>query len=215
MGVYRHRYGRVGFFFYSVARIYAWLFGWKVIGEQPKEPKAIGIIAPHTSNWDVLLMFIMANSMRLKSNWLAKDSLLKPPFGPLFRALGAIPVDRSSSQNVVDQVVDIFAHTDQLYLAIAPEGTRRKTDHWRTGFYWMALKAQVPVVLMYIDYAKKEVGFGDIVYVTGDIEADFERFRAFYAQVTPRHPARRSDVRLRADAPRTAPESAARQSIGS
>lgn len=207
MAVYQHRYGRVGWFFYSISKLYAWLFGWKVIGEEPEERKAIGIIAPHTSNWDVLLMFVMANCMRLKSNWLAKDNLLKPPFGFLFRALGAIPVDRASSQNVVDQVADIFANTDQLYLAVAPDGTRKKTDYWRTGFYWMALKAEVPVVLMYIDYAKKEVGFGDQFYVTGDIEKDFQRFKAFYDQVTPKHPALRSDVRLRDDASRKAPPS--------
>lgn len=205
MAVYQHRYGRVGWFFYSISRLYAWVFGWKIIGEEPEENKAIGIIAPHTSNWDVLLMFVMANCMRLKSNWLAKDSLLKPPFGFLFRALGAIPVDRSSSQNVVDQVADIFAHTDKLYLAIAPEGTRKKTDHWRTGFYWMALKAEVPVVLMYIDYAKKEVGFGDQFYLSGDIEKDFERFKAFYDQVTPKYPELRSPVRLKDDASRSAP----------
>lgn len=208
MAVYQHRYGRVGWFFYSLSKFLAWLFGWTVVGEQPEERKAIGIIAPHTSNWDVALMFIMANCMRLKSNWLAKDSLLKPPFGFLFRALGAIPVDRSSSQNVVDQVADIFANTDQLYLAVAPDGTRKKTDYWRTGFYWMALKAEVPVVLMYIDYAKKEVGFGDKFYVSGDIEADFRRFKEFYDQVTPRHPELRSDVRLRDDASRSAPKSA-------
>lgn len=189
MPVFNKRFGRVGWFRHGLARLYAWLSGWRVVGELPDDPRMIGILAPHTSNWDVFYMYLMAENFRIKANWLAKDSLLRPPWGWFLRPLGAIPVVRSEHHNMTDAVAETILAYDRLYLAIAPEGTRRRVDTWRTGFYHIARKAGVRVILMYIDYRKKEVGFGPIIDpANGGIQRDFETIRAFYAGVTPKHP---------------------------
>ena len=173
------------------------LLGWRVVGGDtiPPDPRVMGIIVPHTSGWDVFYMFVMAYSMGIQANWLAKDSLFKNWYLRwFFRLLGGIPVDRSKSNNYVEAVANLINEQDTLYLAIAPEGTRTKGDRWRTGFYYIALKAKVRIVLMYVDYKKKEVGFGPILTPSGDIHADFEIMKAFYADVTPKHPDRRNDM---------------------
>lgn len=197
MSQFKQRFGKVSWFWYSVARAYAWLFGWKLVGSAPKETKMIGIIAPHTSNWDVALLYVMANSFRIKSNWLAKDSLLRPPLGWILRPLGALPVDRSRHLNYVDQVANIIRNQDHIYLAIAPEGTRKRTDRWKTGFYYIAIAAGVPIICMKVDYGTKELGFGPIVYPTGDIHKDCEVIFDFYRNVTPLVPEYRSDMCFR------------------
>lgn len=191
------RYGRVTWFWYTVARVYAKVFGWKVEGTLPPDPKMIGIIAPHTSNWDVFLLYVLANSFRIKANWLAKDALLRPPIGWLLRPLGAIPVDRSNPQNVVKQVADQFGAQDAMYLAIAPEGTRSKSEYWKTGFYHIAMKANVKVIFMYIDYRRKVMGFGPVLDPSGDIHADFEIVKDFYKDITPKYPECRNEMKIR------------------
>ena len=190
--MFRRRFGKVSWFWYSVARLYAWLFGWKLVGQAPIETKMIGIIAPHTSNWDVLLLYVMANSFRIKSNWLAKDTLLRPPLGWLLRPLGALPVERSRHHNYVEQVASIIRGQEHIYLAIAPEGTRGYTDCWKTGFYYIALAAKVPIICMKIDYGTKEMGFGPIVHPTGDLQRDCEAIFDFYRDVTPYRSSNRS-----------------------
>lgn len=197
MARFRRRFGRVGLFWYLVAKWYARLTGWKIIGELPKEKKCIGIIAPHTSNWDVFFCYVIANNFRIKSNWLAKHTLLRPPLGWLLRPLGALPVDRSAPHGVVGECVRILGEMDAVYLAIAPEGTRHKTDHWKTGFYQISEQSGVPYVCMIIDYGKKECGFGPVLYPTGDMEADFQRVWDVYRDVTPLHPKNRSEMRLK------------------
>lgn len=188
LAAFNKRFGRVSLFWHWVARSYAWILGWKVTGTLPDDPKMIGIIAPHTSSWDVVWMYVMADTFRIKANWLAKESLLRPPIGWLLRPLGAIPVVRTEHRNVTDSVAATIAEYDHLYLAIAPEGTRHRAPYWRTGFYHIALKAKLRIIFMYIDYKKKEVGFGPVLTPTGDIEADFKIIRDFYQGVTPRHP---------------------------
>lgn len=191
------RFGRVGWFWYTVARVYAKVFGWKVEGELPDDPKMIGIIAPHTSNWDVFLLYVLANNFRIKSNWLAKKELLRPPLGWLLRPLGAIPVDRGNPHHVVKGVARQIDEQDAMYLAIAPEGTRSKSAYWKTGFYHIAMKANVKVIFMYIDYRRKAVGFGPVLDPSGDIHADFEIIKDFYKDITPKYPECRNEMKIR------------------
>jgi len=194
---FQKRFGKTPGPLALLARLYARVFGWKITGGLPDDPKLIGIIAPHTSNWDVFMMYIMAYNHGITANWLAKNNLFRGPLKYVFRFLGAIPIDRSGRKNIVDQVVQIIQESDHLYLAIAPEGTRRKTDYWRTGFYWIAHKAGIRVIFMYIDYAKKETGFGPILEPSGDIYADFEKIKDFYRDVTPLNPEKRSEMALK------------------
>ena len=189
-------FGNVSGFLHGVAVLYTKVFQWRVVGfeHMPDDPKAIGILAPHTSNWDVWMMYIMAYHMRIRANWLAKDSLFCWPLGWFFGKMGGISIDRSGSHNVVEQTVAALNSYDRFYLAIAPEGTREKTNRWRTGFYHIAMKAKVRIVPMFIDYKKHEIGFGPVLTPSGDIHKDFEILRAFYAGVTPKHPELRSDM---------------------
>jgi 1-acyl-sn-glycerol-3-phosphate acyltransferase len=185
-----YRYGQVTWFWYTIARLYCRLFGWKVTGQEnlPDDPRMIGIIAPHTSNWDVWMMYVMADHMRIKANWLAKDSLFKWYSGWFYKMMGGIPVKRDKRMNMVDQTAEIIRKYPRIYLAVAPEGTRSYTDHWKTGFYYIALKAGVKIICMFIDYKKREVGFGPVIEPSGDIHADFEIIRDFYSGVTGLYP---------------------------
>ena len=108
-----------------------------------------------------------------------------------------MPIDRSSRHGVVDQMVQQFAEHDRLLLVIPASGTRKRLDHWKSGFYWVAHKAKVPMALCYMDYAKKEAGFKDLIHTTGDVSADMDKVRAAYADVQPKYIANRSDIRLR------------------
>lgn len=196
MKEFKKRYGRAPWFLRPIAVVYAKLFGWKVVGfeNMPPDPKMIGILVPHTSNWDVWMMYIMEYNMGFQANWLVKDSVFKWYLGWFFHLLGGIPVDRSKSNNFVDAVANMLDQQESMYLAIAPEGTREKGPRWRTGFYWIAMKARVKIILMFIDYKKKEVGFGPVITPSGDIHADFELMKAFYAGVTPKYPENRNDM---------------------
>ena len=169
-------------------RLLAWiagrllrLIGWRVEGSLPDVPKVIAIGAFHTSNWDFPIMMLAAIKLRLSVNWIGKDGLFRWPFGRLMRALGGIPIRRDSSHNAVEQVIESINAHDTIFLVIAPEGTRRYVDHWKTGFYWMAHGAGVPIMLTYINYQRKVIGVGELFYPTGDIEADFARLREFYS----------------------------------
>ena len=191
------RFGKTPPALHLLALILGKLFGWRVVGGDriPPDPRAMGIIVPHTSMWDVFFLFVMAYTMGIQANWLVKDTVFKKWYLRwFFRLLGAIPVDRTKSHNMVDAVVQLINEHNNIYLAIAPEGTRTKGNRWRTGFYYIALKAKIPIVLMYTDYKKKETGFGPILTPTGDIQADFKIMKEFYAGVTPKYPERRNDA---------------------
>ncbi|MCC6145873.1 MAG: 1-acyl-sn-glycerol-3-phosphate acyltransferase [Candidatus Hydrogenedentes bacterium] len=201
MKTFEHRFGDSPSFLRWFAVAYAKVFGWKVVGKAPEEKKMMGIIAPHTSQWDVFIMYIMAYNMGISANWLAKDNIFIWPLSIFWRKMGAIPVNRRQHTNFVDQVAGLFDQYPSLYLAIAPEGTRAYTDRWKTGFYWIALKAKVKIVLMYIDYERKETGFGPIIEPSGDIEKDFELIKAFYSTITPLYPEKRSAMVINAARP--------------
>lgn len=179
------------------ARLILRLLGWRIVGQPPDIPKYVMLGVPHTSNADGFLMLLVATAVRLRLNFLIKDSWFKGPIGPLARRLGGVPIDRSTSRNTVGQIVEAFESRDELAFVITPEGTRRYTDHWRSGFYHIAKRANVPVVLGFIDYGKKQIGFGPAIELTDDTAADMDRIRAFYADKTARYPEKSGPIRLR------------------
>ncbi len=173
--------------------LYLFLFkiaGWKIIGSFPKElKKYIIAVAPHTSNWDFPVGLAARSILRIqKARFLGKSQLFKPAYGWFFRALGGYPVERSSSHDMVDQVANIFNSHDEFILAMAPEGTRKKVEKFRTGFYYIAKKADVPIIPVGFDFGKKEVVVGQPLYPSGNMEADFEILYSFYSNIRGKNP---------------------------
>ena len=164
------------------------IMGWKIIGTNPKIKKYITISAPHTSNWDFLIGRCFAYMRGIKPKYLIKSELYFWPLSILIRWNGGIPVYRKKGKNTVDQVVDQLNATDEMILGIAPEGTRAKVRKWKTGFYHIAQKAEVPIVLMYMDYAKKEIGFLDVLYPSGDLPKDMEMIQEYYKDKVGKNP---------------------------
>lgn len=169
---------------------------WRMEGELPG-PKCVVIGAPHTSTWDFPIVMLLFWSLSIDARWVAKHTIFRWPIGWLMRALGGIPVDRTSTENFVSQAVERFAVSDRLVLAIAPEGTRKRTDYWRSGFYWIAHGAGVPIALLYADYERRVGGIGPSLTPSGDIESDMEKIRAFYADKVGKRPEKRGGIRLR------------------
>ena len=161
-----------------------YLCGWRFDGALPETRKFLVIAAPHSSNWDLPLALCVAMHFRVRLHWMGKASLFKPPFGWFMRLLGGVPVERSTSNNAVDQMVERFNEKDRFILAVLPEGTRAAVKEWKTGFYHMARGAGVPIVLAFLDYRRKVGGVGEALAPTGDYEADLARMKAFYAGVT-------------------------------
>ena len=162
--------------------------GWKAVVTVPEPPKSVICIAPHTSNWDFLIGKMYYWSLGRKSSFLMKKSWFFFPIGSLLKSMGGIPVDRSKRTSVTDQVADEFNKREFFHVAITPEGTRSLVKKWKMGFYYIAMKANVPIQLAYIDYAKKEMGITAIFYPTGDEENDLTKIQEFYKDVTPCHP---------------------------
>jgi 1-acyl-sn-glycerol-3-phosphate acyltransferase len=166
------------------------LRGWRVEGRAPIDAKFVLVGAPHTSNWDFAIFLGVTDALGIAPNFLGKHSLFKWPMGDFMRALGGVPVDRSSPQDLVSQIVaQVDAH-DDFVLVIAPEGTRSATTSWRTGFYQIALKAGVPIVCAGPDYPSKRGVIGPIIRPTGDMRADLKPAFVFFRTLTPRHPRR-------------------------
>jgi 1-acyl-sn-glycerol-3-phosphate acyltransferase len=182
---------------YWVARLWMAWFGWDVEGDPPQARKGVVIAAPHTTNWDLPHMLAAAFIFRFKISWLGKDSLFKPPYGWFMRFLGGLPVDRSAPRGLVQQAADMLKAADQLMIAVPPSGTRSFRDHWKSGFYWIAYEAQVPVVCGYLDYARKRACLGFTFVPTGDVKADMDKVRAFYADVKGKFPEQQSLIVLK------------------
>ncbi len=166
------------------------LLGWKIRGRYPHElKKFIIVVMPHTSNWDFPLGLLVRNALDARHiKYVAKDSLFKPPFGRLFRALGGYPIDRSGNKGYVEAVADIIKREPHFVLTVTPEGTRKKVEKLKTGFYYIALAAGVPLVPVRFDYGKREVAWGDPFYPKGDREADFETFLTFFKGAKGKYP---------------------------
>jgi 1-acyl-sn-glycerol-3-phosphate acyltransferase len=167
------------------------LAGWRKEGRPPDLPKYVVIAAPHTCGWELPIGLLMAFACRVNAHWLGKDSLFRGPLGPFFKWIGGIPVDRSKPSGMVAQMVEAFNKSERMALILAPEGTRKATSHWRTGFYHIAMGAGVPIVLGYLDFRRKAGGIGPVIMPTGDLNEDMYKIRRFYAGVTPAHPERK------------------------
>ncbi len=172
------------------------LIGWRMVGQTP-EPKCVLIGAPHTSNWDFPLALLAFWSLPIRARWIGKREIFRWPFGWLMRRLGGFPLDRANTRNFVQQVVEWFEREPALTLVIAPEGTRSRTEHWRSGFYWIAHGAGVPIALGFMDYGRRVGGIGEAFVPSGDIEADMDIIRAFYADKTGKNPEKQSEIRLK------------------
>ena len=170
--------------------------GWSYELKFPDSPKFIIVGAPHTSNWDWILMFLITRAADLRFHWVAKDSFFRPPLGLLARRLGGIAIDRSKRNNFVQQVTDIFKAASELILIIAPEGTRSKTKYWKSGFYHIAHGAGIPIALGGIDYPSRTVMINSWFLPTGNISADMDIVRAFYAGKSGKFPEQQCEPRL-------------------
>ncbi len=159
---------------------YLKLTGWEVHGDWPSLDKAVLVAAPHTSNWDGLNMLATAGFYRVKLRWMGKASLTRGPFGWLMKALGCVPIDRSQSNDVVRVMSEAFGARDRMVLAIPPEGTRSAVHEWKSGFYHIAVAADVPIVLSVLDYGARTVSLAAVVYPSGDYEADLALIRSHY-----------------------------------
>lgn len=166
------------------------LNGWQVRGELPPQARrCVVIAAPHTSNWDLPYTLMAAFVLNLHIRWMGKWQIFRAPFGALMRWLGGIPVRRETSNNLVAASAQALADADgPLQLVVPPEGTRSKVRQWKTGFYYIAVTAQVPIVLAYLDYERRIAGLGPVFQPTGDIERDMDTIKAFYAPFRGKNP---------------------------
>lgn len=171
------------------------LFGWKIQGALPDEKKFVLIAAPHTSNWDFPIMLAATFFYQVRLRWLGKESLFRGP-GIIFKCLGGIPVNRSGSNSMVIQLSKIFNETHEMVLAVPPEGTRRKTLQWKSGFYYISLEARVPIVFGFVDYRTKTTGLGPSILPTGNIESDMGLIREFYKDIEPKYPEKKGEIQI-------------------
>ena len=171
-------------------KIVFFIMGWKADKDFPHHiKKAIVIAGPHTSAWDFIIGVGFRSALRMKNGkFLGKDALFKGPFGFIFHWLGVTPVDRFSKNGVVDQVVEKFNSSDSLLLGLSPEGTRKKVDQLRTGFYFMAQKANVPIIMMGLDYENKRITISEPFYTTNNQEEDFKKIIRFFAPIKGKRP---------------------------
>ncbi len=179
------------------------LAGWKFETALPVEKKFVALAVPHTSNWDGLMLILLSQSVGLTMNFMIKGDWVQGAMGVLLRHFGAIPIDRAKSNNVVQTMIDELRARDELVLVVPPEGTRGRTEYWKSGFYHIALGAGVPVIPSYLDYKRKRGGFGPSIRLTGDVQADMDKIRAFYASqgAEALYPDRFGPIRLREEGP--------------
>lgn len=171
--------------------------GWRLAWEPLPTARGIVVVYPHTSNWDFPIGLLFKIAVGLPARWVGKDSLFRWPFRGLLVALGGIPVNRRERSGFVNSLLAEFASNERLWLALAPEGTRSYTDHWKSGFYQLAVAAALPVGFGYIDYGTRTVGIDTYAKMSGDPERDLATIRAFYAGKRGRRPALAGDIRLR------------------
>lgn len=180
----------------AVARLYWTLSRWNYRSESTPEASGIMVAAPHTSNWDFVLMVAVAWRNGLTLRFLGKRELFAGPMGPLMRAFGGIPVDRRDPRGLVDELIERHHAGERFHLVITPEGTRGPVDRWKSGFYRIARATDLPVTLAYVDRTTRTTGLGPTLRLTGDIAGDMDRIRAFYDGKVGIRPANTGDPRL-------------------
>jgi 1-acyl-sn-glycerol-3-phosphate acyltransferase len=186
---------------YWLARFLFRTTGWCIEGDLPDIPKYV-IIVTHTSNWDFIVgltgwSILSYGFSMTKLSWIGKAELFRGPLGVFLKWMGGVPIERGARRNAVAQVIEAFRSHEKLVMGIAPEGTRKKVTHWKTGFYYIAQGAQVPIVFAFFDYKRKVVGIGPAMIPSGDIQADMEVIRDFYSKVHARYPDQVGDIALR------------------
>ncbi len=164
----------------AIARLMMLASGWRFEGALPNLKQFVLIVAPHTSNWDFPIGIMAMFALGIRATFLGKDSLFKAPFGFVFRWMGGVPVDRQSPHNVVEQTIGYLEKHDRMILALSPEGTRTKTPRWRTGFYWVAVGAGVPIVPVALDFSRKRYIIHPLQMTTGNAEQDIARLQTFF-----------------------------------
>ena len=184
-----------------LARWFLRLSGWEAEGAKPVASRFVLIAAPHTSNWDLAFLLALAADFDLRVSWMGKHALFKPPFGWLMRRTGGIPIVRHQRGDMVAQAARTFASVEKLALVVPAEGTREHVSYWKSGFYHIARTANVPIVLGYLDYSRRRGGFGPSIEATGDVGADMDKIRAFYADKVGKFPDQFGDVRLKEEGP--------------
>ncbi len=165
------------------------LFGWKIDPHTPDGvKKAVLVMGPHTSNWDFVIGKIAFMKYRMQGKFLIKKELFFPPFGWLLKWMGGIPVNRKANNNFTDQAVAYFENNETMFMVFTPEGTRKYNPNWKKGFYYIALKAKVPLYIAYIDYKNKRGGFHSLFEPTGNADEDIKKIKAVLCQFEGRFP---------------------------
>lgn len=173
------------------------LIGWRTAYAPPPGPKSVIIVYPHTSNWDFPLGILFRAKHRVPLTWAGKDTLFRGPLKPLLLWLGGLPINRRERTGMVAQLTAAFAAQDALCICIAPEGTRSRTEHWKSGFYHLALEAGVPLGLGFIDYRTRRLGVERWITLSGDAESDLSTFRAYYADMQGLRPEQAGAIRFK------------------
>lgn len=174
----------------AIGRIALRLLGWRAVGEFPPEGAGgcVLLAVPHTSNWDLFFLVAFAMAFELRISWMGKHALFEAPLGPFMRWLGGIPVRRGEPRRTVEEMAELFVSQKPLMLVIAPEGTRGRAAYWKSGFYWIAKRAGVPIVPTFLDYGTKTAGFGPALMPSDSLVADMDQLRAVYAGRRGLHP---------------------------
>ena len=170
--------------------------GWSLEKKLPPTDKYVLIGAPHTSNWDFPLAMLAMAALDIRFNWVGKHSMFVFPVAGVFRKMGGIPLDRSKSSGFIDYLVSLYESSEKLAIAIAPEGTRSYTDHWKSGFYYIAKRANVPIAFGFMDYAKKHMGIGGWMMPGEDVKEDMKTIAAFYEGLKGKFPDQQGPIRF-------------------
>ncbi|MFM7395680.1 MAG: 1-acyl-sn-glycerol-3-phosphate acyltransferase [Gammaproteobacteria bacterium] len=164
------------------------LLGWRIEGNLPNLRKFVLIVAPHTSNWDFIVGFMVYLALQLECVWLAKHTAFRGPLGPIGRYFGGVGIDRARAGNIVQAYIDEFAKRDRMVLTLTPEGTRSRVSEWKKGFHHVARSARVPIVSVALDFSRRRAIFGPPINVTDDYVADLARIKPFFTAKMAKHP---------------------------